>query len=580
MAYEPIKAGEDNKQSFELYNVVYPAYNESGEVDKVSLGAFFDERNKLKWTPFYRLDKEDGSFEFKTVPYIYDEQKDPWIDSWINDKSHEDKNIYAFIQDKTFTLIIYNSQDHDSILTKDIIVKQYTDSYNREVANWKDNGVIIYDVIKGESEYDTFEGTKYFDLNSLKESPIDEVFLCGYIVEANLVRQFAQSGERLFIFESNPLKINDVRSILRAQADVKFCTSKTSTKAYQAYTLFRDPIGNIKPEDNDGLRVLKLYSDAATNSFDSFDKWKDLEKSKILFEEKILDDSKNTDDLTWRQTLVNALFGTKNDTVDFVYEDINLDFNDKNPSSAFITALETKGLNWTGNAVAINTEEIPTFAEVNHYVHDERAYDQIITFYKADDKFWTVNVYKTERDVLNAISIVNAQSKNAQGIQNIWYTPTGIPVVKVEDFYEGKICSVKWYNVSGTRNIPVNNYVLDSNGKYVFDIAQQKYVEFDKPEYTASNVPGKVPHYVGTADPIEDAYKIGSRYQFYSLSEDKTNLLFDEVYPDTADIDFNNISLIDKFRNKYYCQGNKYVVTCSLTDKQMYECLKTKSIMG
>lgn len=578
MAYEPIKAGED--KPFELYNVVYPAYKKSGEVDKVSLGAFFDERNKLKWTPFYRLDKEDGSFEFKIVPYIYDESKDTWIDSWINNNSHEDKNIYAFIQDQTFTLIIYNSQDHDSILTKDIIVKQYTDSYNREVTNWKDNGVIIYDVIKGESEYNTFEGAKYFDLNSLKESPIDEVFLCGYIVEANLVRQFAQSGERLFIFESNPLKINDVRSILRAQADVKFCTSKTSTKAYQAYTLFRDPIGNIKPEDNEGLRVLKLYSDAATNSFDSFDKWKDLEKAKILFEEKILDDNQNADNLTWRQTLVNALFGTKNDNVDFEFEDINLDFNDENPSSNFITALETKGLNWTGNAVAINTEEIPTFAEVNHYIHDERKYDQIITFYKANDKFWTVNVYKTERDVLNAISIVNAKTKNAQGIQNIWYTPTGIPVVKVEDFYEGRICSVKWYNVSGTRNIPVNNYVYDSNGKYVFDISQQKYVEFDKPEYTASNVPGKVPHYVGTTTPIDDAYKIGSRYQFYSLSEDKTNLLFDEVYPDTADIDFNNISLIDKFRNKYYCQGNKYVVTCSLTDKQMYECLKTKSIMG
>lgn len=570
MAYEPIKAGED--KSFELYNIVYPAYVESGEVDTVSLGAFFEERNKLKWTPFYRLDKEDGSFEFKIVPYIYDETKDSWRDNWINDKSHSDKNIYSFIQDKTFTLIIYNSQDHDSVLTKDIIIKQYTQSYNRNVADWKENGVVIYDVIKGESEYDTFEGTKYFDLNCLKHSPIDEVFLCGYIVESNLVRQFAQSGERLFIFESNPLKINDVRSILRAQADVKFCTSKTSTKAYQAYTLFRDPIGNIKPEDNEGLRVLKLYSDAVTNSFDSFDRWKDLEKAKILFEEKI-------EDIDWRKSLVDALFGTKDDTVDFVYENINLDFNKTNPSN-FIDALETKGLNWTGNAVAINTEEIPTFAEVNHYIHDERAYDQIITFYKADDKFWTVNVYKTERDVLNAISTVEAKAKNAQGIQNIWYTPTGIPVVKVEDFYEGKICSVKWYNVSGKRNIPVNNYINDSKGKYVFDISQQKYVEFDKPEYDDSKVPGKVPHYVGTTTPIDEAFKIGSRYQFYSLSEDKSNLIFDKVYPDTGDIDFNNVSLIDKFRNKYYCQGNKYVVTCSLTDKQMYECLKTKSIMG
>ena len=625
MAYEPKSAVKD--KDYELYNVVYTAFTGDGKtINDVDLMDYHANRNSFRWTPFRRK-KTDGGFEFIACPYISEQSYPTWSHDWLNDTEYEDKNIYSFIQDKTFTLIIYDSRDYDSVLTKDIVVKQYQTGYHRDTEDWKKDGVVIYDVADDSTDYPTYESTCFFDLNCLKESKVDEVFLCGYNIPANMVRQFAQSGERVFVFENNPFKINAIRSILRAQYDVKLCVSKISTKAYQAYSLFRDPIGNIKPEDNKGLKILKDYSNAITNSFTDYKEWQYLEKVKKAFEIKVKEEDEINDDGSiktkgWRSQLVDILFGAEPGSFDLTLSETT------GSVSEFMNDLENKKLLWVGDVVAINTENTPTFAEVDKLIHIDRKYSQILTFYKNNADFWTVNIYKTERELLNPISCVKAETKNAFGVQNIWYTPTGIPVVKVEDFYQGRISAVKWYNVSGKRSIPVNNYVIDNNKyEYVFDTDLQQYVKFDAEKYRAESLksPNVTIHYAEDiycpfdlleetkptqeptaeteptqeptaeteptqepeqkvikkrGDVIKNPYMVNNKLQTYSLSKDNSNLVFNIVYPDTIDIDFNKISLIDMLRNKYYCQGNKYVVTCSLTDKQMYECLKTKSIMG
>ena len=146
------------------YNVVYTAFTGDGKtVNDVDLMDYHANRNSFRWTPFRRK-KTDGGFEFIACPYISEQSYPTWSHDWLNDKEYEDKNIYSFIQDKTFTLIIYDSRDYDSVLTKDIVVKQYQTGYHRDTEDWKKDGVVIYDVADDRTDYPTYESTCFFDL--------------------------------------------------------------------------------------------------------------------------------------------------------------------------------------------------------------------------------------------------------------------------------------------------------------------------------------------------------------------------------------------------------------------------------
>ena len=563
--YTPVTASEDK---FELYNVVYKA---SEDVD---LKDYLKNRNSFKWTPYVKVVNElTGEYKFESLPKLttkLDINNTREVTNWIDDfkKEYNNSDIYSLIQDKTFTLIIFDSRDYDSILTKDIIVKQYETAYGRDVKDWHKDGVIIYDSFENKSSFTTIDGTNYFDLNCLKETAIDEVFLCGYNIDNNLFKQFARSNERVFVFESNPYKINTIRSLIRTSYDVHFCMSKTSTKAYQAYTLFRDPIGNIKTTDNPGLEILKNYSDINTFSFEDCSQWQQLEKTYKWFEDKVKDDA-------WREKLVNVLFGDFK-TPDKAKKDLGFDEIDSiviEDNEKFNEDLNNYSYRWTNNVVAVNTREIPTYNQVNQLIAVERKYDQIITFYKNDSDFWIVKAYKVDREVKNGISITVAEPKDKDGVQIIWYTPTGVPVVKVVE-YDG----VKWYNVSGKRKVNANYYEFDKSGNYIYDASKYQYVEFTWSDDSSDHYP------IVNGEKFDNAFRKDGKIQTYKKL-DKTNgypnyITFDIVYADTIDIDFNNLSLIELLRNSYYCQGNKFAITASLNDRQMYECLKTKSILG
>lgn len=557
--HKPLSALDN--ENFELYNVVYTGSNNE------DLYEFFQNRNSLKWTPYRKSVDENGEISFVVSPKISENDYEKWLNNW-NEDSYTDKNVYSVVRDKEFTIIIYNSTDCDSVLTKDIVLKQYEKVYNRNTADWKIDGVITYNIITNTPEQVTFEGKNIFDLNCIKDIKIKEVFLCGYDISDSLFRQMTQLSERVFVFENNVFKINAIRSVLKTN-NTKLCTSKTSTKAYQAYMLLRDPIGNIKRTDNKGVEILKDYSDAVMNAFIDYSDWEHCEKVKYAFENKITDDD-------WRGKLVEVLFGSEKSI------DISLDLESAatvlETESEFAKLLDDKKyLLWAGDVIAVNTKYTPTFADVNKLIHDDRKYSKIVTFYKDNEDFWTVNIYKADRDLCNEKRCGEALSQNHLGVQNVWYTETGIPVVKVENIRNNDIIGVKWYNVSGKRPVQVNHYVPNFNGgQYVFDKYYKDYFTFTKKS------DGEI-IYDGIADENQkdkSPLVLNGKLQTYSLSGESTNITFKHVYPDLSDINFNKISLIDLLRHKYYCSGNKYVVSCSLTDKQMYDCLKTKSIMG
>lgn len=546
--YVPKTTGEEN---FELYNVVYSVSDEEGLKD------YFKNRNHLTWTPYIKVETED-EYYFTQLPKI--EGKITEIE-WIkNFKNNYKSDIYSFILDKTFTLIIFNSRDVDSVLTKDIIIKQYQSVYGRNIEDWKKDGVIIYDIAKDRTLYPTIDGKYYFNFCSLQDNSIDEIFLCGYDVDSNVIKQFVKSNEKVFIFENNPLKINLIKSFSRNSNNMHYCMTNSQIKAYQAYTLFRDPIGNIKTNDNKALEILKDYSDMITISFKTCEEWQRLEKIKIWFERKVEDNE-------WRGKFINCLFG-ENEYL--MYEEAELE-NAKD-SDAFSEDLKHFSNQWTDNTIAINTRAIPSYNQVNKLISTKKEYNKIVIFFKSDAGYWSLMVFKVDRKLENGISIDKADSIDPiTKIQNKWYTEQGIPVIKVDNLYE-----VLWYNMIGKNPIPANYYELDlDNGNYIFDTKNRKYMKFVWNDEASSN---RYP--LVNNKKINNAYKINDVYQTYRLIEDNKHIVFDTVYKTKDDIEFNQMNLFEKLKNKYYCRGNKYFVNCSLTDKQIYDCLKAKSILG
>lgn len=604
----------------ELYIVAYSV--ESG--DSEDLKRFYGERKNIRRKCFAKNSDNTGNITFVdwTEVNATDTEEGKFCDDWINNRNiyatehgvTPDYNIYVFntgdIEKGTkivFTLIMFDSRDDDSILCKDIVVKQYKESYKRNIENWKEDGVIVYDIAKGESVYPTYEGSHIFDPTLLAETDVDEVFICGYNIDKTLLNRFALNKEKLFIFESNPYKINEIRSTLRNQFSGRLCMSKTTSKALQAFTLFKDPIGNIKPEDNDALKVLKDYSDALCNNFTAFENWSYLAKVKMAFETKV---QSNRD--KFFGDLVDCLFNVSSKTINF---DSNIEIADNN---IFDNVVKNYPLKWTGDILALNTEEIPTpnqvyklvsgdfyedtsgpliDAEGNYLLTDPngdklfndgsedikvikggRNYSKIVTFYKKENKFWTVNVYSAPRLLANGISIHDAQEYDSNNSPKRWYTPTGVPVMKVttnDPKFAKRVIDVRWFNISGKRNVQVNAFEENEYGQYVFNCENEWYELYSKEKHEKG---GYGEDYdFGKKYYLKNASSINPR-RFNKVSGSQ-NIQFDIVYEDSEDVDFNALSLISYMSNKYLCNGNKYVVEASMTDKQLYECLRTKSLV-
>lgn len=428
----------------------------------------------------------------------------------------ENDNVY---KNGPFSVIIYDSSNFDSLLSKEIILAQYKYAYSKDI-EIKENNIVSFDTTE------SVLSNEEIDLSKLDKTPPDRIFICGLNnLNTDLLNKFISDGETVHVFESNVYLISQYRYIFTSHTNVKNHADKSMSISLKVLKTLIDPLEVFNDSDNKAYEVLHDYSLVKTLTYN-------------IHSDKNYDEIKyNVEhDLNIENFLKVLLNRTDQDLELFnntdTFENYEADAIEK-----FRESMNNYGLLWTGNTLAINDRIDVPRSEVERLIAEEKKYALIFTYSQDTEDFFTGNIYRAERPYIG-VDDNDPCTPEEMEENRVYYLESGLGVVKkILNKDKSNERSV-WYNYS-------SNKMIDDIYETIRVINKERY---------PNTYPGD-----------EEVKEL-----------DRNDEFFRHVYLNRSQIEFNVFDLYKRACMKFTCIGNKDKVTAYITPKQLYDCVYQK----
>lgn len=472
---------------------------------------------------------------------------------------------------ETYSVVIYNSANYDSTLSKDIIVAQYKYAYSKDVNNLSNN-IVVYDVASDESSNPDID---IYNLDRTEDkTDIDRIFICGLFIGRELLEKFINDNENIQIFDNNLFSINLLRSLINYYPNAKNNMDKNKSLSLKVVNVLIDPLGVFEDSDNTAYKLLCDYSNAISMTYKNAEEMHRCNTVRYAMENKLnIDkfvkvllnrgetDESNIDenllfDLSEGDETFNSIDELYNNYTEDQYVKIKKIINDH-------------GILWTGDVLAINDRiDIPE-SVVQKIIGEDKEYSLLFVFAQDDIDYTTAYIYRAERPVYEPINASDPCTPETALPNTVYYLINGAPVLR-KDYIVGKEITSLWFNTKLNKQINIYS-------KEILDLYKKDYISVE-PEEIINNWVEDLYYYQNEYDGeyilVEDVELVKENDDFRYFKYDTIITL----YLDKAQIDFNLFNLYDRCQSKFLCKGNKFKVEAYLTHKQIYDCMNTQAL--
>lgn len=266
------------------------------------------------------------------------------------------------------TVILYNSLDIDSKVSKEIIVRQCEQNLNMS-----SDDIILLD----------YNDNNYANILDYSDN---KIFVCGVYCNSNFIYNLSVSNNDIYIFENNRFKIDAIRDIVIIRSNVFAPLKVTECKCLQVIKSLIDPLG-ILSSNNVAYKIISDYSNCVCLSNENSE---ELDRNRYLFENGL-----NIENLIL--TLFNIEKLNKEEI--FTLSDNDFTEYEQKMTANFKSEIEKYGELWSGNIIVLNARYDLTEELVNDLITVNEKYSMIIVYSKDNSEFVTLKIYKSLKNL-------------------------------------------------------------------------------------------------------------------------------------------------------------------------------------